>query len=334
MNKSFAELKKKSILYLPVAAVAVLLLLILWLLMFVYLYDIPLYDAAGAASFRIFYIVLCCLAGFLAALFFHERSYAAFFVSLGICLLLVQGLILLGYRFEGMAGVGEGEEIERLDVISKGFWAEIPRIPLRLISVSTGDKGQSESCNVVLDGRAVEIEKGRDLVWAGMRIRMEGVRIAPLFILRNLAGEELEAGYIKLDWAAPVKPFFQFSILPHRFFVSLPDAPKERWMRSGKGWRPVDAQQDLGHRHEGKASFPSELERLHIMIMRGKLTILNKIVNKGERVEFDGHRLEFRNGAPWAIFVVKRVQSYYVFFAGVVLIIVGAVVKAIGWRKA
>lgn len=305
--------------------------LLLWLFVYVKVYGLSLYEAAGATSFILFYTLLCISAVVLAIWYARAGLFAKGLVWLGICMILLQGMLLTGFGFEGVAVVGEGETTERVELTGRGRWANTPLLPLSLLSAKTSvsESGSRESCLVLLDGRQLEIEMGGKTTWNGLRLTLENISTAPLFILGNLKGDELEAGYVKIDWTMPGEAFFQFRIVPHRFYVSLPDAVHEVWVRDGKSWRLRD------HAEPKKDVRPPVTmpEKLRIKIVRGKLTITDKTVSMGEHINFDGHSLVFREGVRWAIFTVTKDQPYYLLYIGTAAILFGGAMMILSARR-
>ncbi len=307
----------------PAASAALLLPMILWLGIMVFGAGIPGFDAAGASAFRIYYLALasCLLVG--AVLLFLEKSYGKALICLGAILILIQGILLYGFRFSSAADIGEGESLRRLDPVASGPWARPDLSSLTLAKIYQEPRAR---CVMLLNGMERDLAQGENIVWKGLRIRLRDVFSAPLFILGDAKGTELEGGYFKLALREKENESFQFRIVPHRFYVSLPGKETRRWIREGGTWKTIEpeAKREIGE---------EKTDKLHVRIMRGKLTLFNGEVKKGEDVKFDGHSVRFQEGSAWARIEIVRVLRPYALYAGLAMIASGAALTLFSRRK-
>ena len=275
-----------------------------------------------SSAFRIYsvFFVLSALIMVFSAV--RIRAYARALIGAGAVLILAQAVLSYGFRWSGNADIGEGEQFEKYSSVYAGPWAKPVPLPLM---VKTVKPGSSAACTIILGNEHLEIAGDRHFLWKDLNLKAAQFFSAPLFLITNAEGKELDAGYIKLAFEDPENDFFQFEAVPHRFYVSLPGIALRTWKLKGDRWGlSVDG------RTANRGGFGTDApEKLHLRIIRGKLALFEGEVKKGESVPFDGHNIRFERRAAWVRIEVRKEQKMFLLYAGLAAVIFGVIVKAV-----
>jgi len=305
-----------------ITATAVTLPLLTWMVVITMALRVSLIDTAGAVAFRIYYVILAVVLTGWSVLRLREGDYRTALISLGAVCLLIEGMLWYGFRFSGTVGIGPGEEFSSYDSVQAGPWARQNPIPL---FVDVLPDGSQPSITVLLDGQRSVIALQEKINWKDYRIQAEGVHRAPLFVLMNKRGDELEGGYFKLRLQNHKPEFIQFPTIPHRLYVASPENKLIRWRRRNAGWERSD--------ESGKNDAITSPDSLMLKIIRGKLTLYNGMINKDEDVEFDGYAIRYADEARWVSFRVERRPQVFALFVGIAMILSGAMITSFRGKR-
>ncbi|GAB4483840.1 MAG: hypothetical protein OHK006_06290 [Thermodesulfovibrionales bacterium] len=297
--------------------------LLLWLAWLVFLAGLSPLAAADTFVVKLYYTTLAALLGVRAALAFRSSSHADALLSLTFVALLLHGAYVYATRSTVSMSIGLGEEAVQYDVIDAGPWSRLDRIPLVL---KDGQPGREDAGTVMLDGREQQLIHGQPVRWRDRALTLTGTYTAPLFILSDHTGKELDAGYIKLRLDAAGQDFFQYEMLPHRFYVSRPGRERETWKKEGGRWNRTVV--------PGSAERGADGEMLHLMVIRGKLVLFDGDVKRGERVPFDGYAIRFEQGAPWVEIRVEKTRHRLFLYAACGLSLAGSLLLLVKRRTA
>lgn len=258
---------------------------------------LPRREVALALSVRIWAVAaaLALVAWTLEAL--RERRRARALLGGAAMLLAGQAAAWLLLSGEGTIDLGAGEEGVpwRLEEgLSARGWPEA-----RVLSIP---EDASAPVRVRLDGRDVEIARGRPATSRALELDLVGRYFAPAFMLRRKGGAIEGYGYLK---AVPGgTEYFQVALLPHRFYASpVPDAA---------------------------AAEGSPPRAVKLRIQRGKLKVLEREVALGETVEFEGLSMRFTEGAPWVRLRARTRPPPWLLLAGCLF---GGLAIAAAWRE-
>ncbi len=287
--------------------------------MAVYVLGLSLFEASGAMPFMIYYAVVILISALRGIRCFRDRRFSAGLIIFGLALILAQGVVWRGLYFKGRADIGEGEAFQGYSVEAAGPWARPVKLPVSSVKLR---KDRPESCTLTVDGMEKELVKGAAFDLKGMGLKLTGIYTAPLFILQNNRGMELEAGYIKLALEDNEDDYFQFRIIPHRFYVSSPGLRKKVWKKEDSGW--MLAMSDHDRKTEASPHDPGD--RLNLKIVRGKLTLYSGEIRAGHAVAFDGHSVRLEHGAPWISLEAENTVGLHLLYPGLAMILTGGIV--------
>lgn len=256
-----------------------------WIAAAVSVGGLSLAEAVNAKSFQlfiIFFISLLCLA-FVSSL--GCRSWHSSLKYAGLLLLMSQGVLWYGFRYDGEAGDGIGEQIVQFHKEERGRWFDDPRIPMRIEKIVTAPEAYIEFS---VDSNMQKVVVGKGFNWNGFTVTPRAVDYAPLVKVRSAQGDEVDALYLKLGTMPVNREFFHVSNMPHRIYVT----------RKGD-------------------------EGLHIKIIRDKLEVRSGDVAWGEELYYDGHYVSFERGEPWVRIQVKKNLSVAPSVVGLILLVSG-----------
>lgn len=242
-----------------------------------------------ADSFRLFCLLTILMLCLELGRNVLSRSLYAALIPLGLILVLLQGVVWYGFRFSGMAGVGEGEQIVEYYTARSGGFIQPPRIPLKVAALTTMPK----SITLTHDGIETRIDDGKTVRRDGFVFRLAAIERAPLVAVRTVRGEPVDEAYLKLTSSGEQEDFIMFGRLPHRFYVKEVRSPE------------------------------SGADMFSLKVVRNKLTIVDRLVSGGESVYFDGHYVAIHPGAPWARLAVDKHQSHVLLWSGLFLTAAG-----------
>jgi hypothetical protein len=202
--------------------------------------------------------------------------------ALGWLISILAAGLWSGLWFEGSLRLGEGEQISSWEEVSAGPLSH--PAPVNVQYLGPGD----EMLQLLVDGEQHEIVVGSSIfAGRGLSLRVTSVSFAPLFVLSDGNDRLLHQGFIKVD-PAGAEEFIRVGVLPHRFYLGI-DAATASQEPAGEGRAP--------------GVTPATL---HLRVMRGKLTVLDSDLHRGEAVAFEGFRFRFEEGTTWITVEVRR----------------------------
>lgn len=240
------------------------------------------------------------LAGGLAS-----RSWARVAFATSLLVLLAWGVCLRQNHFAGTMSLGVGEPSAQYTQVVAGPSAKAPTLSLEVLGVSGG---RTPGCEVLLDQEPRKLRVGETLVAKGGSATLREVHAAPMFFIEERDGKRSVEGYLKLGEGPEENPYFQFGVLPHRFYLA-----------------PVA---DGDTASVGSGAIPAQ--RLHLQVTRGKLVLVDREVAAGEKVVVDGFSVGFEPGSGWVLLRVVTVSHRWPLILAAGLFAVAALT---GWRR-
>lgn len=271
---------------------------------------------------RIYYAgMVLALAGYAAASL-REGRYAPALIGCGAALILIQGGMFYAGRFSATARIGVGEAFSAFETLDAGPWAGMQEVP---VAVAAATEGPDASCTLRIDGTEQVVPAGGSARWNGLMFSCNGVHRAPLMLLLDGNGKELEGGYFAYRSGEGIPDHVQFRILPHRFYLSAPDAAVTTWRKTGGAWASTDTPPAPQEKREPGS--------LRLRIVRGKITLFDGILKPGKTVAFDGHQVLLSGEAPWVHLGIERKQGYPFLWAGILMLGAGTGLGAFSLRR-
>lgn len=245
----------------------------------------------------------------------------------GMVILLLGVVISLNTRFTGEAHVAEGDRFWgtareymsydpptsfrqwapkvsfRVEKVEAEFW-EDKLLFTRLAAYVRSPVDSKE--------KPVEVRINEPLFsdFYSTSLRVTGYGFAPLYVLRNERGKELESSYVSLAIFPPgSEDSFKLNMIPHRFYVKLyPD------YRQKQG-RPSSASMNLKN------------PVFHLKAAGHKIVTYDGLLLPYQRADVEGYSIAFEQMKRWVTIQVVRDRGYPVIFVGACLICLGSL-----WR--
>lgn len=272
----------------------------------VYIYKLHVWDALNLMPSRVF--IGLVLLNRVSSLFYELRKNKRYaLVSTGIIIAVIGLLLNYLYRFEGAAGLGEGEVLQEYNSIEKGPLARIPKLHIAVEKIEGDILKFPDSAKITFlneKEKPVILSPGGSKRWSPSNVLFPAPHIsvlrvepAPRFLIRNRKGKELHSAFVKLSLDSMGKEdYFRSPALPHRFYMSL----------TGKDEKPF-----------------------HLKITRGKLIIEKREIGISEDVEFEGFTISFPEMSKWVELEVKHYPGNMLALAGIVISMTGVALKIV-----
>lgn len=275
---------------------------------------LPVQRLAESRAMVAFWLVLLILLAVRVLHSFFARSLPGILLAAGLLLATLLAGMETSRWFRESVSLGEGET----GVVS-GKAGLVP---------GTGRSMEItylESIDTTLRVRAgeqeIEAERGAWIrLGDGLALRVTKVAPAPSFAIQDGEGRELE-GYLKLaDEPAPGE-YIRVGLLPHRLYLSRTVV--------GEGSDGAVALSGAAARG-GVGGLPQAPDELHLRVLRGKLTVADSLVKKGEAVPLEGFTFRYDSGATWAEIDLKSRIRWMPLALAMLLMAVGLALGARG----
>jgi cytochrome c biogenesis protein ResB len=264
----------------------------------------------------------------LATLLFH----------LSFFLLLIGGVMSFYTKFSGFSELAVGETFEgKYSSARKPKIGDVPSTSFTIedIRPSYYRKTVPLGLDVALltkSGRKT-IGINRPYKEGALSFIIKGMDIAPLFIIRDSTGNELDGAYVKLKGLGGGENFFTMNGYDFRavFYTDFRSRLKET-----AGEMP-DVPQVLKQFPEMTSPVLQSAEVIdpafHITAMQGLKTIRSGTIRKGESLEFDGHSILFADLTYWVKFYVVKEHGLGIIYSGFVLMVLALVIRFLFFRR-
>lgn len=253
----------------------------------VFFYKLKVWDVVNLMPSKVF-IGLIFLNRFLGLMYEMRKKRWHALLSAGI-LLIILGLFLnYAYRFEGIAGLGEGESLIDYDLVEKGPLSKFAKNIVAVEEIEGDPLNPDKGVRIKVRNEKKELVgllTGQSVRWASsdspfltshfsvMKLKVIRVEPAPRFLITDGKDRELHSAFVKLNlYPIGREDYFRSPAVPHRFYMNL----------TGKTDKPFS-----------------------VKVLRGKLTIVNKDIAVGEEVPFEGLKISFPEISKWAEIEVK-----------------------------
>lgn len=252
-----------------------------------FLLQLPVSFIFDSKVFKIYASIAVALLFIKGCYYLFQKRFFYGGTLLFITLSVITYYISYELRFKGYFFVTEGSGIERHIEIERGALVQIPQIPIVLKKI------EGNRCIILIESQEYKLDKGQEIVWKNYRIIFENIKRTVLLQLKNAKKTLLDEGLMELS--REDRKYFMFPLLPHRFFISSINPEREYWKLEGNEWKKVKKERVIA----GEKKF-------HLLILRGKLTVLEQDIKEDEDIAFEGHYLNVKAGPPVAVFLIIK----------------------------
>ena len=258
----------------------------------------------------------------LATLFFH----------LSFLLLLAGGLLSFYSKFSNLVHIAEGEEFSYSFSTRRlpEFWGKTPvNITVEDIHVTyfKGSLPIDVRIRMKVKGEEAVIGINRPYRKGALSFVIKDIDVAPLFVIRDKSGREIDGAYAKLKVINGEQDSFRMQGYELRVEFS-PD-----FINSPFGAAKQD-KSDMDSRFVDNNTVRREITNpaVNIKVFKGE-SKWTKLLKLGEAFDTDEHSISFEEVRLWVSFVVVQDYGTYVVFAGIILMCFALVVRFLFVRK-
>ncbi|MBI4844493.1 MAG: hypothetical protein HY809_09250 [Nitrospirae bacterium] len=211
-------------------------------------------------------------------------------LSAGIVVCLSGIIIDDCFRFDGIASLGEKEELAYYETVESGLFAGVPLTRLMLWEMQEIKDEPGKEIFIFVNERNEQKRAAAGEAF-GMKpfvnARFLSANPAPRFRLMSESGNEIETAFVKLKLGhAGSGDYFKVRDIPHRIYFSM----------TGKEDKPYK-----------------------VKVMRGKITSAEEEIGPNDGIAFDGMILSFPEMGKWAELRVTRYPGTAPFYAGLIV---------------
>ncbi len=279
---------------LPALAAALPLLLagVTWL-------PLPVDDTFQGLPFWLVYSLSLTLIVLALILQGIRRSFSGFFLNAAVFTALLWIGWTLATTCSASVSLGMGASPSAFRVTECGFLGRPPHS----LPVLTDVDNSRDQCTFQTESKFQTAGKNKTITYKGWSLSVISMHHAPLFSLKSPGGGE-QSLLVKLDDPENPRDFFEYDVLPFRFYYHL------------------------SRSHEEEAPFFPE--SLSCSVVRGKHIIATGNLHPGSSMEFEGFQLSYGKGAPWVILHIRRKVFYW---PGILILFFLLGFAACSWRE-
>lgn len=264
-------------------------------LFIMHFFKLPFWELLDLVPSKVFLVLLFLnrLSGFFSEISRRNRSWL---LSAGIIVFLCGLFLNYAYRFEGLMSIGKGEKAFRYEYIEKGPLSRPKEYPLFMGKiVGTSDKDMKAELYYKENAKPLILSQGSysRISW-NTKIGVLRIDTAPAVEVKDKAGRDSFNSFVKLKLhPIGVQDYFSFETIVYRYYVKM----------TGKEDKPFN-----------------------LMVMRGKLVLVNKDIAEKEEVEFEGLKFSFPEIVNWAEINVRYDPGEMFMYAGAIIIAFGIII--------
>lgn len=247
---------------------------------------------------------------------------------------ILAGAFISSYTsFRAYADVAEGETFQGdYKILKKTLTGKIPYFMFKVISIRpVYYKG---ILPIDLDIK-IQDEKGMSIIGINkpyvrgdISFVVKKVDVAPLFILQDVKGRELDGAFVKMNVLQGGRDSFEMGGYRFRMFF-FPDYGADT------DWEDINLPQILKETLPEKKTRSVEIRNpaFEVSVFVGAKFINKKLIKIGEIIEFNGKRLLFADLIYWVRFYVVGEKGLKLIYGGSVLLILSLSLRFIFPRK-
>lgn len=222
--------------------------------------------------------------------------------SLGLLLLFLYPLFLGGIRFSADLNLGQGEPYSDYRNMSKGSWGTPPDEPVGFIDF---DPESDQPVHLGIGSREYRVNVGDNLRVNGYGYTVSQVRMAPEFKLTGPQNHPIDSILVKVQADRSSEEYFQFSVLPYKFFILNPEQ---------------SAFSLLPGNNDG---FPASIS---LGVSRGKIPVIQSTLGIDKPLSFEGLTMTYGEGAPWITLGINRTPPFPLWIPGILFLVSGFII--------
>jgi cytochrome c biogenesis protein ResB len=262
---------------------------------------------------------------------------ATILFHLSFLFLLIGGVMTFYTEFRAEAPVAEGETFT-----GQYRWVRSPKIGgIPTATFTVEEIKPLYYREVIPTGLKVVIlsDKGKEVVGINKPLKrgalsfiIKDIDIAPLFIIRNNKGEEIDGAYVKLKGLSST--IDSFSMQGYKFMTFFySDYANQR--NDGSKERTNLPQVLKQSPMTGGSPQSREIidPAFFIEIYEEGLLVNSGTVTPGEFIEFNNYRLEFDELGYWVMFYVAKEHGFGILYAGFVIMILALIIRFLFYRR-
>ncbi len=247
---------------------------------------------------------------------------ATILFHLSFFLILFGGVLIFYTRFSGFVDLSEGESFQG----ETGRYNASPRLPRLGLPAAPRFTVESVRPEVVADvatdikvalrdstGKSHLLEINRPYKEGHTSVLFNDLGIAPLFVMEDGAGKELDGAYVKLKVLKGQED--SFTMMGYRVAARyFPD-------------HVVENGEDRSRSEEFRNP------AFHLTVYKNKVRLAANTIHPGEALAFDGMRLIFRQQSFWVRFLVVKEYGLEFVYAGFALASIALIWRLIFFRR-
>lgn len=258
------------------------------LLFFLKLIGLPVIYIFKTKAFKIYLIVALVYALLFLSRSIWLRRIPSAILSVVMILMIILFFIKQNTEFHAFISGVEGLRLEDYYSVEMGRWSKVPQLPVMI------EKIEDDNILLKINGQKKKLYKEESFNWENYRITLKGIDYAPLVILKDRQGNEIDSFYVKVKLKGNRKDYFQFPAVPYRFYLSYPQKQREYWRQTEKGWERL------------VKPYEKEEGDYHLIIMKEKLVVFEGDIKINAEIFFETYRLNIQRGRPWAEFEIQK----------------------------
>lgn len=254
-------------------------------------------------------------------------------------LILLGGVTSFYTKFKAEAYVASGETFTgNYNMVSPPKIGDIPHTVFSVMDI----KPKYYDKDIPVDLRVtLSTKKGIEVIGINKPYKegplsfvITNLDVSPLFIIKNIDGQEIDGAYVKLNILSGKEDFFEMA--GYRFRVIFYTNYSASFSNSMSPDDPVNIPQAL------KQSPVSERPRqqkeivepaVHLDVIKGGRLINSGIIKLGQSIKFDGHELSFSDFTYWLKFYVVKEYGLEIVYAGFFIAIIALIIRFAFYRR-
>ncbi len=262
---------------------------------------------------------------------------ATILFHLSFFLLLIGGVLSFYSQFKGTAELAVGETFEGYYKWSKKpIIGDIPGTTFTVSDIKTTYYKKTVPVNVEV---VLETKKGKEVIGINRPYKegqlsfvIKTIDIAPLFIITNSSGKEVDGAYVKLRGLGGKESRFKMLDYEFRTIFFADYSAVKSGLKDKADVPQVLKQIPI---NQNGLQQPREVidPAFRISVFKNGVLLTSKTIKKGREIDFDGYRLIFSDFVYWVDFYVVEEYGLGIIYTGFILMIISLLVRFMLFRR-